>query len=77
VLALRKDDIRRSDDLSFGVDMASRKSCMEGDELSMMTLIHFSFSQTPMIAMTHEDISGISKESCVRVAHHEHIDPQT
>ena len=77
VLALRKDDIRSSDDLPLGVDMASRKSCMEDDELPMMSEPHFSSSRTTMIAMTHEDISGISKESCVRVAHHEHIDPQT
>jgi hypothetical protein len=32
VLALRHDEIRRLDDLSVGVDMASRKSCMENDE---------------------------------------------
>jgi hypothetical protein len=40
VLALRHDEIRRLDDLPMGVDMASRKSCMEDDELSMMTVIH-------------------------------------
>jgi hypothetical protein len=32
VLALKHDEIRRLDDLPMGVDMASRKSCMEDDE---------------------------------------------
>jgi hypothetical protein len=32
VLALRHDEIRRFDDLPMGVDMDSRKSCMENDE---------------------------------------------
>jgi hypothetical protein len=32
VLELRHDEIRRLDDLPMGVDMASRKSCMEYDE---------------------------------------------
>jgi hypothetical protein len=70
VLALRHDEIRRLDDLPLGVDMASKKSCMEGDELSMMIVTHFSSSQTPMIATTHEDISGISnmvEEPCVMI----------
>jgi hypothetical protein len=41
------------------------------DELPMMTVTHLSSFQTPMIATTHEDISGISgmiEESCVRDA---------
>ena len=42
VLALRHDEIRRLDDLPVGVDMASRKSCMEDDELPMMSDPHFS-----------------------------------
>jgi hypothetical protein len=33
VLALRHDEIRRMEDLPVGVDMASRKLCMENDEL--------------------------------------------
>jgi hypothetical protein len=44
---------------------------MEDDELSMMIGTHFSSSQTPMIATTHEDISSISdlvEEPCVRIA---------
>jgi hypothetical protein len=44
VLALRHDEIRRLDDLPMGVDMASRKSCMEDDELPMMNEPHFSSS---------------------------------
>jgi hypothetical protein len=50
------------------------------DELPMMTVTHLSSFQTPMIATTHEDISGISdmiEEPCVRDAHHGHMDPQT
>jgi hypothetical protein len=58
------------------VNMASRKSSMEDDELSMMTVTHFSSSQTPMIATTHEDISGISdmmEDPCVRMVHQGHL----
>jgi hypothetical protein len=72
VLSLRHDAIMRLDDLPLGVDMASRKSCMEDDEISMTTVTHFSSSQTPMIATTHEDnndISDMVEEPCVRVAH--------
>jgi hypothetical protein len=36
VLALRHDEIRRLDDLPMGVDMASRKSCMEDDEFPVI-----------------------------------------
>jgi hypothetical protein len=46
------------------------------DELPMMTMTHL----TPMIAMTHEDIIGISdmmEEPFVRDAHQGHMDPQT
>jgi hypothetical protein len=42
------------------------------DELPMMTVTHLSSFQTPMIATTHEDISGIldmMEELCVRDAH--------
>jgi hypothetical protein len=48
------------------------------DELPMMTVTHLSSFQTPMIATTHEDISGISdmmEEPCVRDAHQGHMDP--
>ena len=44
VLALRHDEIRRLDDLPMGVDMASRKSSMEDDELPMRSEPHFSSS---------------------------------
>jgi hypothetical protein len=44
MLALRHDEIRRLDDLPMGVDMASRKFCMEDDELPMMSEPHFSSS---------------------------------
>jgi glycerol-3-phosphate cytidylyltransferase-like family protein len=77
VLALRHDEIRRLDDLSMGVDMASRKSCMEDDELPMMSEPHFSSSQSPMLATTHEDISGILdmvEEPCVGIVHKGHMD---
>jgi hypothetical protein len=79
VLALRHDEIRRLDDLPLGVDMASRKSCMEDDELPMMIVTHFPSSQTPMTVMTHEDISGISdmiEEPCVGIIHKGHMDLQ-
>jgi hypothetical protein len=33
---------------------------LRSDELPMMTVTHLSFFQTPMIATSHEDISGIS-----------------
>jgi hypothetical protein len=77
VLALKHDELRRLDDLLVGVDMASRKSCMENDELPMMSEPHFSSSHTPMLAMTHEDISGIPdmvEEPCVGIVHKEHMD---
>jgi hypothetical protein len=80
VLAPRHDEIRRWDDLPLGVDMASRKSCMEDDELSTMTLTHFSSSQTPMLATTHKDINGIPtmvEEPCVVLEHKGHVDMQT
>jgi hypothetical protein len=80
VLALRHDEIRRLDDLPVGVDMASRKSCMENDELPMMSEPHFSSSQSPMLATTHEDISGIPdmvEEPCVGIVHKGHMDLQT
>jgi hypothetical protein len=50
------------------------------DELPMMTVTHLSSFQTPVIATTHEYISGISdmmEEPYVRGAHHGHMDPQT
>ena len=49
------------------------------DELPMGTVTHFSPFQTPMIAMSHEEISGTSgmmDEPSVRDAHHGQIDPQ-
>jgi hypothetical protein len=80
VLALRHDEIRRLDDLLVGVDMASKKSCMENDEIPMMSEPHFSSSQSPMLAMTHEDINDILdmvEEPCVGIVHKEHMDLQT
>jgi hypothetical protein len=80
VLALRHDEIRRLDDLPMGVDMASRKSCMEYDERPMMSEPHFSSSQSYMLATTHEDISGIPdmvEEPCVGIVHKGHMDLQT
>jgi hypothetical protein len=80
VLALRHDEIRRLDDLPVGVDMASGKSCMEDDELPMISNPHFSSSHTPMLARTHEDISGIPdmvEEPCAGIVHKGHMDLQT
>jgi hypothetical protein len=80
VLALKRDELRRLDDLPVGVDMASRKSCMENDELPMMSEPHFLSSQSPMLATTHENISGIYdmvKELCVGIVHKGHMDLQT
>jgi hypothetical protein len=77
VLALKHDEIRRLDDLPMGVDMASRKSCMEDDELPMMSEPHFSSSHSPMLATTHEDISGILdmvEEPCVGIVVKGHMD---
>jgi hypothetical protein len=79
VLALRHDEIRRLYDLPMGVDMASRKSCMENDDLPMMSEPHFASSQSPVLATTLEDISGILdmvEEPCVEIVHKEHMDLQ-
>jgi hypothetical protein len=48
------------------------------DELTMMAVTHMSSFQTPLIAMSHEEVSGMSdrvEEPCVRDAHHKHVDP--
>ena len=48
------------------------------DELPMRFVTHLSPFQTPMIAMSHEEISGMSyvmDEPSVRVAHHGNVDP--
>jgi hypothetical protein len=44
VLELRHDEIKMLDDLLVGVDMDSRKSCIENGELPMMSEPHFSSS---------------------------------
>jgi hypothetical protein len=49
------------------------------DDHPMVTMTHLSSFQTPMIAMSHEDINGIldmMEEPSVRDAHHGHVDPQ-
>jgi hypothetical protein len=49
------------------------------DELPMMVVTHMSSFPTPLIATSHEGVSGISnmiEEPCVRDAHHGHVDPQ-
>jgi hypothetical protein len=49
------------------------------DELPMGAMIHLSPVQTPMIAMSHEEISGMSAmmdEPSVWDAHHGQVDPQ-
>ena len=53
---------------------------LRDDELPWRAVTHLSSFQTPMIATSQEDISGISdmmEEPCVRDAHHGHMDPQT
>jgi hypothetical protein len=47
------------------------------DELPMVTVTQLVPSQTPMIAMTHEDISGITDivvEPCAWIAHQGQVD---
>jgi hypothetical protein len=49
------------------------------NELPMVVVTHISSFQTPLIATSHEDISGMSdmiEEPCLRDAHHIHVDPQ-
>jgi uncharacterized membrane protein len=49
------------------------------DELPMGAVTHLSPVQTPMIAMSHEEISGMTgmmDELSVRDAHHGQVDPQ-
>jgi hypothetical protein len=49
------------------------------DELPMGAVTHLSPVQTPMIATSHEEISGTSgmmDEPSVRDAHHGQVDPQ-
>jgi hypothetical protein len=49
------------------------------DELPMMVVTHMSSFQTPLIATSHEEVSGTSymiEEPCVRDARHGHMDPQ-
>jgi hypothetical protein len=56
----------------------SRMLALRDDELPMRVTTHFSPFQTPMIATSHEEISGTSDvmdEPIVRVAHHGHVDP--
>jgi hypothetical protein len=56
----------------------SHVSAPRVDELPMRVMTHFSPFQTPMVATSHEEISGMSDvmdEPSVRVAHHEHVDP--
>jgi hypothetical protein len=48
------------------------------DDLPMGVVIHLSPVQTPMIAMSHEEISGTSgmmDELSLRDAHHGQVDP--
>jgi hypothetical protein len=48
------------------------------DHLPMVVVTHLSSFQTPLIATSHEEVSGMSDrvdEPCVRHAHHRHVDP--
>jgi hypothetical protein len=78
MLAPRHDGIQMLGDLPLGVDMTNRKSCMGDDEPPMeLSVTHSSYSQSPMLAMTHEDICGIHdvvEEPCVVIEHKGHLD---
>jgi hypothetical protein len=48
------------------------------DEILRRVMTHLASFQTPMIATSHQDISGISnvmEDPCVRDSHHGHVDP--
>jgi hypothetical protein len=48
------------------------------DELPMMAMTHLSSSQTPLIATSHEEVSGMLDrvdEPFVMEEHHRHVDP--
>jgi hypothetical protein len=48
------------------------------DEIPMMVMTHMSSFQTPMIATSHEEVSGMLdmiEEPWVKDAHHGHVDP--
>jgi hypothetical protein len=48
------------------------------DELPMMAVTHMSSFQTPLIATSHEEVSGMLDrvdEPCMRDAHHRQVDP--
>jgi hypothetical protein len=52
---------------------------LRDDELPMRVVTHLSPFQTPMIATSHEEISGTSEvmdEPIMRVSHHGQVDPQ-
>jgi hypothetical protein len=47
------------------------------DELPMMAVTLMSCFQTPLIATSHEEVSGMSDrvdDPCVRDAYHKHVD---
>jgi hypothetical protein len=71
-----EEDQRLGDSL-LGVDMMS---CMGDDEIYMeLSVTHFSYSQSPIIAMTHVDINCILdmvEEPCVLIEHRRHMDLQ-
>jgi hypothetical protein len=48
------------------------------DQPPMMVVTHMSSFRTPLIATSHEEVSGMSDrvdEPCVRDGHHRHVDP--
>jgi hypothetical protein len=81
VFAPRHDEIQRLDDPPLGDDMTSREPCVGEEELPMELSVAQSLpSQTLMIDMTQEDISGILdvvEEPCVVFEHKGHMDLQT
>jgi hypothetical protein len=51
---------------------------LRDDELPMKVVTHMSSFQTPLIAMSHEEVNGMLDrvdEICVRDSHHRHVDP--
>jgi hypothetical protein len=78
VFTSRHDEIQRLDDPPLGDDMTSREPCVGEEELPMeLGVAHSLPSQTLMIDMTQEDISGIldvAEEPCVVFEHKGHMD---
>jgi hypothetical protein len=70
------DDLTRQQ--NGGTSEESHVLAPGDDELPMMVVTHMSSFQTPLIATSHEEVSGMADriyEPCVRDAHPRHVDP--